>query len=96
LEQPSPDYQELPEGGLLDLMNGLMLIGGILQALDKCPKCIEPLIDALRASALLGSARQIKLDGGSAGGKHGFGSYPMRVFLDPSTNRDDTALGEPF
>jgi hypothetical protein len=30
LEQPSPDYKELPEGGLLDLMNGLTLIGGIL------------------------------------------------------------------
>jgi hypothetical protein len=30
LEHPPPDYQEFPEDGLLDLMNGLMLIGGVL------------------------------------------------------------------
>ena len=69
LEQPSPDYQELPEDGLLDLMNRLMLIGGVLQAFDQCPKRIESFIDALRASLLLGSGREIKLDGGRCWGR---------------------------
>jgi hypothetical protein len=96
LEQTSPDYEELPEGGLLDLMNGSTLIGGILKAFDKCPKCIESLIDVLRASPQFWSGREIKLDGGNAGGEHDSGSSPMCGFLDPSTYRDDTALGEPL
>jgi hypothetical protein len=54
------------------------------------------LIDVLRASPLLGSGRKIRLDGGDAGGEHDSGSSPMRDLLDPSTYRDDTALGEPF
>ena len=50
-----------PEGDLLDLMNGLTLIGGILQAFDKCPKRIESFIDFLRASPQLGSGRRSNL-----------------------------------
>jgi hypothetical protein len=96
LEQPSPDYQELPEGGLLDLMNGLMLIGSVLEVFDECPKCIEPFIDALRASPLLGSGREIKLDGGNAGGEHNSGSSPMRGFLDLSTFGTIPHWGSPF
>jgi hypothetical protein len=77
-------------------MNGLTPIGGTLQAFDECPKCIESFIDVLRASPQFGSGREIKLDGGNAGGEHDSGSSPMRGFLDPSTYRDDTALGEPL
>ena len=84
LASPSPDYEELPEGSLLAFMNGLMLISGILQSLDKCPKRIESFIDALRASFLLGSGREIELDGGKVGGEHDSGSSPVRCFLDPS------------
>ena len=47
----------------------------------------------MRASPLLGSGREIELDGGSGGGKHDSGSSPMRGFLDPSTHPGRYRIG---
>ena len=52
LEQPAADDQELPKEGLLDLMDRLMLVGGVLQAFDQVPERLEPLIDVRRARLL--------------------------------------------
>ena len=54
---------------LLDLINGLMLIGGVLQVFDQAPERLESLIDVHRASLLLGGRREIELDGGSVAGQ---------------------------
>ena len=80
LEHPSPDNQEHSKDGLFSPVNGLMLTGGVLQAFDQSPKRIEPFTDVLRSSLLLGSEREIKLDGGSGAGKHDSGASSMRVF----------------
>jgi hypothetical protein len=48
-------------------MHGLMLISGVLEVLDQCPKRIEAFTDAIRASLLLGRERERELDGGSGG-----------------------------
>ena len=69
LEQPAADDQEIPKEGLLDLMDRLMLIGGVLEAFDQAPERLESLIDVHRAGLLLGGRREIELDGGRGGGQ---------------------------
>ena len=41
LEQPAPHHQEIPKDGLLDLMNRLLSVGGVLHVLDHVPERLE-------------------------------------------------------
>jgi hypothetical protein len=86
LEQPVPDHQEIAKDGLLDLMNGLMSVGGVLQAFDQVPERLESSSDLRRASLLLGRVREIELDGGNGGGQHDFGSSSLWCVSGPTVS----------
>jgi hypothetical protein len=76
-EQPAADHQEIPKEELLDLMDRLMLVGGVLHALDHVPEGLEPLVDLRRARLLLGGQGGIELDGGHGRRKHDSGSSSL-------------------
>jgi hypothetical protein len=77
LEQPVPDHQEIPENGLLDLMNRLTSVGGVLHVFDHVPERLESFVDLHRAGRLLGGRREIELDGGNRAGQHDSGSSSL-------------------
>ena len=77
LEHPAADHQELPKEGLLDLMNRLLLVGGVLHAFDQVPERLESFVDLRRARLLLEGRREIELDGGYGGRKHESGSSSL-------------------
>jgi len=98
MEQPSPDNQEFSKDDLLDLVYGLMLIGGVLKMFDQAPERLESFTEVHRASLLLGRRREIELDGGSSAGKHEFGSSSCGVCRDqrhPGTYRIERAVSKP-
>ena len=85
-EQPVPDHQEMPKDGLLDLMNRLLSVGGVLQVFDHVPERLESFVDLRRASRLLGGRRESELDGGSGGGQHDSGSSSLWCVPGPTTS----------
>ena len=86
LEQPAPDHQEIPKEGLLDLMNRLLLVGGVLHVFDHVPERLESFVDLRRARRLLGGRREIELDGGNGGGQHDSGSSSLWCVPGPTTS----------
>ena len=68
-----PIDQETPKEGLLDLMNRLLLVGGVLHVFDQLQNVLSP-SSMFFEQALLGGRREIELDGGNGGGQHDSGS----------------------
>jgi hypothetical protein len=72
--------QELAKEGLLDVVNGQLLVGGGLESFDEGPEEIEGVVDGGQFES--GRCERCgRLDGGVEGGEHGDGSSPMRDIL---------------
>src|SRR3954470_16020942 len=77
-QQGESHGQDLPEDELLDLMDRLLLVGSVPDALDEGPEDAEGLVDVAGAALLLGGGAGDELDEGCGGGEHERGSSPLR------------------
>jgi len=91
LEQPPPSLEQTTKDGLFHLVNGLLLIGGVLKVFDQAPEGFESLVDVHRASLLLGRRRKIKLDRDGIGGKHDCGSSSLGYVSGPDNILEHTS-----
>src|SRR3954452_10948533 len=76
----------MPKDGLLDLMDRLLSVGGVLHVFDDGPERLESFVDPHGAGRLLGSRRGIELDGGSRRGQHDSGSSSLWCAPGPTTS----------
>ena len=67
--------QELPKEGLLDLMNRLLLVGGVLHAFDQVPDLFGSLAVFGGARFFLRGGGKMKFEGGKVGVKKNSGSF---------------------